>query len=224
MQKPLLGILTLALALTAHAGPLDVFRGDAVKLEHMVGLSPEGLDSLKDSEHAVLVAQVALERAKLAASRAEDDVKAAKRAMDTDQLDVKAARAEEKAARANKDDNRLAVARLQTAAAEEKLQVAKAHVDWKEQIEKAYKEEVDRAKAALDLTEAQRDVARVRKLVQENVPEAGNYSVGEFENRVRKRQKDLDNAARKVERQWTKAEQLEQAYERLAAKRSGEVG
>ena len=103
-----------------------------------------------------------------------------------------------------------------TGGAEEDVETAKRLRKWKEQEQKAKEAEVRMAKSALDLAEANRDLARLRLLVEAGAPSAGKYDLGEFESSVAKRQKELDKASRDASTQAAKVGPLKAQWERVA--------
>jgi len=90
------------------------------------------LVELQDAEFGVFLAQVGLSSAKAAERRAAGAGKAAERMLETENLDLKAAEAEVKAARANKDVDRLAAAEALLKSAERAKKTARQFLQWKE--------------------------------------------------------------------------------------------
>ena len=202
----------LLFAITAQAG---LFK-NSVDLADLSEVPAEKIESLRDSEFQVFLAQVQLGTAKAGERRAAGGVKAAGRMMEAENLDLKAAKAETKAAKANQDQERMTMAGTLTGGAEEDVETAKRLRKWKEQEQKAMEAEVRMAKSALDLAEANRDLARLRLLVEAGAPSASKYDPGEFESSVAKRQKELDKASRDASAQAAKVGPLKAQWERVA--------
>lgn len=189
---------------------------NSVDLADLSEVAPEALETLQATEFAVFVEQVRLSAAKAATARAEGGVKTANRTLEAEKLDLKAAEAELKAAKANQDSERSAAADAGIAGAKADLATVKALRDWKMQEQKARQAEVAVAKSAVDLAEANRDLARVRLLKQANAPSGEKYDPGEIERTVSKRQKEYDDANRKASAAIAKIDKLKLDWDRLA--------
>ena len=131
------------------------------------------------------------------------------------EMDIKAAKAEEKAAKENKDEGRLSKATAVLKTAEEDLKVIKLLVKWKNKEVKARRAGVKKAKLALQVSEAKRDVARVSRLLSERVPSAQKYAIAEYQKRLRDKQEDFANATNAERRDILEAEKSKAEYERI---------
>jgi len=202
-------------ALLATAAPAGLFK-NSVDLADLSEVSPEALQTLVDTEFAVFTAQVRLNGVKAAERRAAGGAKAASQTLDAENLDLKAAKAELKAAKANQDDERTTAATAMIAGAEEDQETAKALRRWKNQEQEARQAEVAMAKSAVDLAEAERDLARVRLLNKEQLPSAKKYELSDFESNVVKRRKELDVAGDKAKDKLAKLDKLKSEWDQLA--------
>ncbi len=201
----------LLLAAPAVAG----LFGDSVDLEDLARLSDAGIEALRPTEHAAFLARIRLATAQENEGAAKGSLKTAERILDAEKLDLKAAQAEEKAAKANADPSRIEVAQTLVRSAETELEIAKRLVEWRDKELDAARSAVSTGKARLDLAEAERDLARVVRLIEEKVPAAAKYDRGKVEDSVRKRQRDLDKAAKKSEKKREESESARAAYEKI---------
>ena len=214
MKKKLL-ILICSVALMATTAQAGLFK-NSVDLADLSEVSPQTLETLKETEFAVFVAQVNLNAAKAAERRAAGGVKAANRTLEAEELDLNAAKAELKAAKANQDDERITAATARIAGAEEDIKTAKALRTWKAQEQEARQAEVAMTKSALDLAEANRDLARVRLLKQENATAGQKYDLADLERNASKQQKNYDGASRKAGDKIAKIDKAKADWDRLA--------
>ena len=154
--------------------------------------------------------------ARAAERRAAGAGKAAERQLETENLDLKAAEAEVKAAKANQDVERLAAAEAVLTSAERDQRTAKQFLAWKEHERETRQAEEQVAATRLDLAEARRDLARAELLARHHVPAAGKYDISDLAKTVRKRQTEYDNASRKAGAKALELEKLEREWLRLA--------
>jgi hypothetical protein len=187
--------------------------GDSVKFADLTKLSPEGLEALKEPEYGVFLARVELARAEEAKKRAEQVLSSARRALEVEQLELKAVKAEEKAAKEDHDTDRMYNAGVALIKAQEDVKVANLLVNWKMGIVKARKAGVKKAKSSLELAESKRDLARVTQLAAEKVPSAQKYSLDEYQERVKKKQEEFDKAGIKEKNAVAEAEKAQDEYE-----------
>jgi hypothetical protein len=136
--------------------------------------------------------------------------------LETEILDLKAAEAEVKAAKANKDVERLAAAEAVLISAERDQRTAKQFRKWKVHERETRQAEEKAAAIALDFAEARRDLARAELLVRNQVPAAGKYDISDLAKAVRKRQEESDSARRSVESKTLELEKLEREWLRLS--------
>ncbi len=212
-MKNLIAISLLALAaVCCEAG---LFK-NSVDLADLAEVPAETLVELQEAEFGVFLAQVGLSSAKAADRRAAGAGKAADRMLETENLDLKAAEAEVKAAKANKDVERLAAAEALLKSAERAKKTAKQFLQWKEHERETRRAEEKAAAIALDLAEARRDVARAELLVRHRAPAAAKYDVSDLIKAAAKRQAEYDGAARKAASKALELVKLEQEWRRLA--------
>lgn len=212
-NKWLVSVCLVALLVSvAQAG---LFK-NSVDLADLSEVSPEALESLRETEFAVFLAEVQLNTSKAAERRAAGGLKAANQTVDAETLDIKAAKAEQKAATANQDELRMTSAAARVASDQEDIETAKALRKWKAQEQEARQAEVAMMKSALDLAEARRDAARVQLLANENTPSSDKYDPAEFAKSVSKRQTEFDAAARKARDKMAKTDKLKTDWDRLA--------
>jgi len=217
-EKPLKNRLLMLICVvcvmtTATQGGL--FK-NSVDLADLSEVSPDSLETLKDTEFAVFVAQVRVHTVKAAENRAAGGVKAANQIVEAENLDMKAAEAEQKAAKANQDEERTTAATARITGTKEDLETAKALRKWKAQEQEARQAEVAMAKSALDLAEATRDAARMRLLIREDVPSAKKYDLADLDREVAKRQKEYDSASRKARDKMARVDKLKADWNQLA--------
>ena len=214
-MKNRVAVLVLMVALIAGPAQAGLFK-DSVDLADLGQVDAEALQSLQETEFGVFLAQVRLGAAKSAERRAGGGIKAAKRIVDAEELDLKAATAEIKAAEANEDAQRREEGAVVLAGGREDLRTAKLLLAWQDQEKQAAQAWVGMAKTGVDLAEARRDLARVQLLHQENAPGADKYAPAEFEKIVTKREKEYGKAGRKSETEAGKAAKAKAAWEKVA--------
>jgi hypothetical protein len=196
----------------AHGG---LFK-ESVEFADLSQLSADGLQSLKDTEFEVFMAEVRLAASKVTRDLAQDDLKQAESVLDKERLDLKAAKAEYEAAEAKQEKDRMASAERTMQKAKEAIKKVELLVKWKGGEVKARKAAVERAKLSVELAEAKRDLARVSRLVEEKVPSASKYSLADWENKVKKTDEKYQKAMDKEKREALEAEQLKAQYEKAA--------
>ena len=128
MKKVIAVTLLSLFAVCCEAG---LFK-NSVDLADLAEVPADALIEIKETEFEVFLAQVGLSSAKAAERRAAGAGKAADRLLETENLDLKAAEAEVKAAKANKDIERLAAAEAVLTSAERDKRTAKQFLEWKE--------------------------------------------------------------------------------------------
>ena len=213
MRKLLLFLIVFPLTTSIAHGSL--FK-ESVEFADLSQLSKEGLQSLKDTEFEVFLAEVRLAATKVTRDLAQDGLKQAENVLDKERLDLKASKAEYEAAEAKQEKDRMAHAESMMKKAKEATKKAELLVKWKSKEAKARKAVVDRAKLAVELAEAKRDLARVSRLVEEKVPSASKYPLAEWENKVKKIDEKHQKAVDKEKREALEAEQLKAQYEKAA--------
>ena len=210
----LIGIIA-SLGIVTTVCEAGLFK-NSVDLADLSEISLETLGDLRDSEFEVLVAQIGLNSAKAAERGAEGAAKAAGRMLETENLDLKAAKAEVQAAKANKDSERTRSAETLLSEAEIDHRTAKLFLQWKEGERAARRIDVKAAASRLDLAEAQRDLARAKLLLREGAPSALKYDAAEMQKSVSRRQKEFGEASRRAQAESLKVEALKLEWLQLA--------
>ena len=192
---------------------------DGVDFADLAKLSAEGLEALKETEFKVFLAKVKLFRAKDAEKQAGGDLKGVKGTLEAKGLDLKAAKAEYEAAKANQDGERKKKAEEAIGRVRGEVEAAGLLVKWKEMVVKARSAGVKKEKLAMDLAEAKRDLARVSRLAAEKVSSANKYSVKEYEDMVKNTEEKHEAAAKKERGDIQEAEQLKTQYEKMVGQK-----
>lgn len=208
-------IVVTLLALFSVCCEAGLFK-NSVDLADLAEVPAAALSEMKETEFGVFLAQVGLSSAKAAERRAAGAGKAAGRILETEKLDLKAAEAEVKAAKANQDVERLTAAETVLTSAERDQRIARQFLGWKEHERETRQAEEKTAAIALDLAEARRDRARAELLARNQVPAAGKYDISDLSKTVRKRQTEYDNARRKAGAKSVELEKLEREWLALA--------
>ena len=197
---------------TAQAG----LFGDGVNFEDLSYLSPQALETLKDAEFKVFLAEVNLGGAKVLEKRTKEHFKAANHTYDSKNILLKTARKDFKATGSSPDQAKRTSAEKGLADAQKNFDTARALIEWKEKEVSVREAGVKKAKAALELAEAERDFARASKLIAEKAPSAGKYNLLNFKKAVVKRQKEHTTAIKKEEKEILEANKLREDYEKLS--------
>ena len=205
-------IILIAFPISAQMG---LFK-PSIDFGDLAQLSQEGLEILKVNEYEVFLAQVALGAAGNEEKKAEKDLEKAEQTLKAKELDLKAAKAEEKAAKENKDEARLTKVAAVLKTAQEALNGTKLLVKWKNREVTARKAGVKKAKLALQVSEAQRDLARVSRLLAENVPAAQKYAIADFQKKLKEKQADYDKAKTAEAREISEAAKSKAESERIS--------
>ncbi len=218
MKTSLITLLISALAVMTLGTPAGagLFQ-QSVELDDLAQLSPEGLEALKEEEYDALLARIQLADARAKESEASGALRTARRGLEVEQLDLKAARAEVKAARANIDSERIQAAAATELAAQRDIQRSEALAGWKKEAHKAAELAAESAEARVDFAEAKRDFSRVRRLIKEGVPAAGDYELKEFSKRQLQRQRDHDRLEDRAARAAREASIKQAHWQRLSA-------
>jgi hypothetical protein len=188
-----------------------------VDLLELAQLSPESLESLRDTEFEVFRAHLMLKAGKQRESEARQSLSTVKRELQIEQLDLKAAKAEHKAAKANTDTQRVSLADAALKNASRDRATAELLIEWKEKELRASRLAVDQSKLGLTLAEARRDLARAHALQSAQAPSAVNYPVAEYQKNAIKAQQAYDAALAKAEKMAAEADQFARKWQ----KRSG---
>jgi len=213
MRKILMYLAILVLFYNgANAG---LFRDD-VDLADLSQLSPDALETLKDTEFSVFLSKVKHAGAKVLENKAGDDLKASKLTLDSKNLHLKSAEADLKEAKATKDQRQIEAADRALRIAKENYERAKMLIKWKEKEVDVQTASVKKAKLVVELAEAERDVARVSKLIERNVASAQKYNLSEFKAKVDKKNKEYQKALSTETKEIAEAKKLNAEYEKMS--------
>ena len=190
--------------------------GDDVDLADLSQLSPDALETLKDTEFNIFLTKVKHAGAKVLENKAGDDLKASKLPLDSKNLHLKSAEADLKEAKATKDQRQIEAADKALRQAKEDFERAKMLIKWKEKEVDVQIASVKKAKLAVELAEAERDVARVSKLIVQNVVSAKKYNLSNFKAKVDKKQKGYQKALRAETKAMLEAKNLRTEYEKTS--------
>ena len=208
-------IAVTLLSLSAICCEAVLFK-NSVDLAELAEVPADALIEIRDTEFEAFLAQVGLGSARAAEGRAAGAVRAADRLLETEDLDLKAGKAEVKAAKANQNVERLAAAEAVLTAAERDQRSARQFLQWKEHERETRQAEEKVAATRLDLAEARRDLARAELLIRHRIPAASQYDISDLSKTVRKRQAEFENASRKAAAKALELERLEREWLRLA--------
>ena len=75
---------------------------------------------------------------------------------------------------------------------------------------------MEKAKLAASVAEGERDLARVSKLTEQNVPSAVKYTLSDFKQRWEKKQKEYQKAVSTEVKETAEAKYRKAAYEKLS--------
>jgi hypothetical protein len=211
MRKILLGLAILALVCNgADAG----LFGDDVDLADLSQLSPEALETLKDTEFSVFLMKVKHAGTKVLENKAKENLKTSMLTLDAKKKHFKSAEADVKEAKAAQDAARIDAAAKALRNADKELEHAKLLIQWKEKEVDVQAAGVEKAKLALSVAEHARDLARVSKLKEQNVPAAVKYSLSDFKSRLEKKQKEYEKSVSTEAKEMTEAKKRKAAYEK----------
>ena len=209
-------ILSFAILVAAHSISYGGLLDRSVDFADLAKLSEEGLQALKDTEFEVFLANVSLARAKTEEDVARDSLKGAEDNLDKERLNLKAAKAEYKAAQANQDAERMSNVEKTLQKVKEAIKTAELGVKWREKEVNARKTGVKKAKLGVELSENERDLARISRLVTEKISSANKYSLADYKSKQKKNQEDYQKAMDKEKREMLEAEQLKAQHEKRA--------
>ena len=190
--------------------------GDDVDLADLSQLSPDALETLKDTEFNVFLTKVKHAGAKILENKASENLKTSKLTLDSKNLHLKSAEADLKEAKATQDQGQIEAADKALRQAKEDYKRAKMLIKWKEKEVDVQIASVKKAKIAVELAEAERDVARVSKLIEQNVASAQKYNLSNFKAKVDKKQKEYQKALRTETKTMLEAKNLRTEYEKIS--------
>ena len=211
MRKILMSLALLALVY--NGADARLFKED-VNLADLSQLSPEALETLKNTEFNVFLRKVTHAGAKVLENKAKDDLKTSKLTLDAKKQHLKSAEADLKEAKAAQDSTRIDVVEKALHNANKELKRAKLLIQWKEKEADVQTANVEKAKIAVSVAEYARDLVRVSKLKEQSVPSAVKYSLSDFQKRLEKKQKEYEKAALAEAKEMTEAKKCKAAYEK----------
>ena len=213
MRKILIYLTILVLFYcSANAG----LFGDDVSIADLSQLSPDALETLKDAEFNVFSTKVKHAGAKVLENKAGDDLKKAKLTLDSKNLHLKSAEADLKEAKATQDQGQIEAADKALRQAKEDFERAKMLIKWKEKEVDVQVASVKKAKLDVERAEAERDVARVSKLIEQNVASAQKYNLSDFKAKVDKKNKEYQKALITETKEIAEAKKLKTGYEKIS--------
>ena len=190
--------------------------GDDVDLADLSQLSPDALETLKDTEFNVFLTKAKHAGAKVLENKAGENLKTAKLTLDSKNLHLKSAEADLKEAKATQDQGQIEAADKALSIAKEDYERAKMLIKWREKEVDVQIASVKKAKIAVEVAEAERDVARVSKLIEQNVASAPKYKLSNFKATVDKKQKEYQKALSTEIKEIAEAKKLNAEYEKMS--------
>jgi hypothetical protein len=203
------------LVLGYNGAGAGIFKED-VNLADLSQLSPEALETLKDTEFNVFLRKVKHAGTKVLENKAKEDLKISKLTLDAKKQHHKSAEADLKEAKAAQDSTQIDAAEKALRNANKELEHAKLLIRWKEKEVDVQAASVEKDKLAVSVAEYERDFARVSKLIEQSVPSAIKYSLSDFKKRLEKNQKEYEKAVSTEAREMAKAKKLKTAYEKAS--------
>ena len=100
--------------------------------------------------------------------------------------------------------------------AKEDYERAKMLIKWKEKEVDVQVASVKKAKLDVERAEAERDVARVSKLIEQNVASAQKYNLSDFKAKVDKKNKEYQKALITETKEIAEAKKLKTGYEKIS--------
>ena len=213
MKKILMG---LAILVFVYNGANAGLFGDDVDLADLSQLSPEALEALKEAEFNVFLMKVRHAGAKVLENNAKENLKTSKLTLDAKNKRLKSAEADLKEAKAANDSTRIESAEKGLRDAKKELEYARLLIQWKEKEVDVQAAGVEKAKLAVALAEAERDAARVSKLIDQNVASAQKYSLSDFRAKVDKKRKEYQRASKTETNEIAEAKKLKSEYEKMS--------
>lgn len=205
-------MLRFVLALILLCGP--AWAGSRVPAADLAAVDAQALDELRATEFEVFLADVALHAAKRAEELAAAELREARRGLQAEVLDLKAARAEARAAEAHTDESRRAAARDSIRQASRDKETNDLLIEWKEKSLRVARLTIEQMRLRQQLAEARQDLARAQAL-QTSAPElATRYPVASYEREALQLQKSYDNAIAKTSKATNEEEALAARWSR----------
>lgn len=198
---------------TPHLVAAPQFFGNNLSLEDLSQLSPQGVESLKESEFEVFEVSLILAAAKRLESQAAEALKKSKSNLKSTQAAIRSVELELKAATVNQDQERIATAEQSLAAAQRAHDIAKIHVDWKSKELNTQDLVVKKNDLELDLAKCKRDIERIDRLLAEQIPAAKNYSRSDLEKKKSALEQKIQETADRIKKGGQEADALRANYE-----------
>ena len=208
--------MILALLVLFYYSADAALFGDDVDLADLSQLSPDALETLKDTEFNVFLTKVKHAGAKVLENKAGDDLKTAKLTLDSKNLHLKSAEADLKEAKATQDQGQIEAADKALHQAEEDYKRAKMLIKWKEKEVDVQVASVKKAKLDVERAELERDLARVSKLIEQNVASAQKYNLSDFKAKVDKKNKEYQKTLITETKEIAEAKKLNAEYEKMS--------
>ena len=210
MRKILMSLAILALVYNgADAG---LFKED-VNFADLSQLSQEALETLKNTEFNVFLMKVKHAGAKVLENKAKDDLNTTSLTLAAKKQRLKSAEADLKEAGAAQDSTRVDAAQKALHNAKKELERARLLIQWKEKEVDVKAAGVKKTKIAVSVAEYERDLARVSKLKEQNVPSAVKYSLSDFNKRLEKKHREYQKAVSTEAKELTEAKKRKATYE-----------
>lgn len=149
-------------------------------------------------------------------NKAGVDLKASKLTLDAKNLHLQSAEADLKAAKATKDQGKIEAADKALRQAKENYETAQMLIKWKKKEVDVQTASVKKAKMAVELAEAESDLARVAQLIEQNVASAQKYNPSDFKARVGKKQKEYQKALKAETKKMLEAKNLRTEYGKIS--------
>jgi len=206
----------LAILTLVYSGADAGLFGDDVDLADLSQLSPDALETLKDTEFNVFLTKVKHAGVKVLETKARDNLRASKLTLDAKNLHLKSAEADLKEAKATNDQGKIAAADKVLRQAKEDFNRAKMLIKWKEKEVDVQAAGLEKAKLAVALAEAEQNLARVSKLVEQKVASAQKYNLSDFKAKVDKKQREYQQAMSAETKETAEAKKLKAEYDKMS--------
>ncbi len=210
MRKVL--IVLAILAIIYNGAEAGIFKDD-VDLTDLSMLTQDTLETLKNTEFNVFLMKVKHAGAKASVKKANDDLETARLTLDAKKKRLKSSEADLKEAKATQDSARIDAAEKALHTAKKEFEYAKLLIRWKEKEVDVKAARVKKTKLAVSVAEHERDLARVSKLKEQNVPSAAKYSLSDFNKRLENKQRDYQKAASNEAKEMTEAKKRKAVYD-----------
>jgi len=209
-------IISLAILVIFYSSANAGLFGDDVDLADLSQLSPDALETLKNTEFNVFMAKVKHAGAKVLENKASEDLKTSNLTLNSKKLHLKSAEADVKEAQATKDQRQIESADTALRQAKKAYERSEMLIEWKKMEVDVQIASVKKAKIAVALAEAERDLARVSALIEQNVALTRKYNLSDFKAKVAKKHKEYEKALSTEAKKTAEAKKLNAAYEKMS--------